>query len=269
MDKIENFNVQLPADYDGKDINIVLREGDAPQPVNLTKTSRTGTIFAVTAFVAFYYKTKLDPSSVEAIQALGGDVRKYEGPLVTFKRNFNPDKRELYIKFNQQPTVPNEGYVITGELKVNGDLDKWGLNSGKNYAPADAINHVRRMAHTFPSPEAAASMITLLRNLDVAFDTARTKQDDGRGNKQDSIKEEIRFRSQQIPDDMKILLPLYHATAAVNLNLQIELSRMPNNDVGISFWCLELETYIREKGESIMQDELQKLAGHFCIIEEI
>lgn len=249
---------ELNLNITGNGAALDIRHGKLLDQVQLSKVRVNGNIYAV----AEYIKKKFSNWFTDGKLNIEGT---YGPHLIKYTKNFAA--RELSIQFDEYPDHPITGAVINGSLKVNKELTDWNLNSSNFMTPASAIEFVQERAHHFGSVKEAQDLISLFRNFDVTFETVRQQANDGRGNMENAIKDAIKFKTGELPKELRIVLPLFAGTKSVTLNLEIELTRK-GNDAALAFYCLELETVLRDKAEEIISGEVDQFRGAFICIEQ-
>ncbi len=256
-------HLHIPPNWDGKSpIVIVNREGAALQEVQLKKVVEETNIYGPGNYIKKHYKDYL-PADDKTPAAI---IPKDQLPaILSFIRDFVD--RKFSININTHPHHPIDGANITGKLKVNEELTGWRLNEGMFMTPADAIKFIRQRAHHFGDLKAATEMIGLFRNFEVRFETVRKKADDTRGKIEDMLSDEIKFVTGEIPKNITITLPLFCGCPARTLSLEIELQRR-GNEASLAFYCMELETMIRQDAESIMVEQVRPFKDLFVCFEK-
>lgn len=232
--------------------------------VQLKKIVEITNIYGPAEYIMKHYGQHIATDEVDG-QKVYYPTAPLKPGIITFIRDFV--NRKLAIRFDELPQHPVDGVDIRGELQVNPELTGWGLNSGDFMSTKQAVEFVRKRAHHFGSIADAQALISLFRNFEVTFETARKKADDARGNVEDALKESIRFKSGELPKDLFITLPLFKGTPAKTLRLDIELERK-GNEAGLAFYCMELEDVLRKDAITIMDEQLKPFAGLFVVLEK-
>lgn len=251
-------HLYLPADsVQNGQITIVQRAGQALQEVQLKKVeAKSVSIYGPAQYIRKNYTDLLKQMPTDE-----GNFKAMIPGILYYKLAEADDT--YYIRFDEFPDHPINGAVIIGKMVVNPELTGWGLNSGQFMTPDTFVDFVRKRAHHFTSVKEAQDLVNLARNFEATFETIKTQKDDGRGNVEKQLKDQIKFSKDELPKQLRIVLPLFSGCPSVTLNLEIELTRK-GNEPCMAFYCLELETMKREQATSIMQDELQPFAN-FCV----
>lgn len=260
---MENKEVQLniPLGYDGFPINVTWREGQAEPVVILRKVILNTDINGPREYINKRYILPIEnsaPTPADAIFSLQPGIVKWRNDFAN---------RDIFVEFDEYPDHPINGAIVRGILKINEELTEWGLNSGTFMSPTSAIDFIRQRAHHFASVKEAQDLINLFRNFEVTFETVKAKNDDGRGNKNDALSDSIKFKTGELPQDLRIVLPLFDGTGSYTLNIEIELTRK-GNDAALAFYCLGLETAIRDHGNIILSEQLEGLGDLFVIVAD-
>lgn len=246
----EKVNITIPADYNGKPIQIELREGQAPMQldeVRETKVKRSGVITSAEEYALKVYarETNLQPGIVM----------------------YSLDPAKLYITLDEFPAHPHLGAIITGKAEINPEIKVWAINTQNTFSAKEVIAMIMKQAHNFNSKEEAKRLISLLRNFEATFTTEKKRADDRRGNVEDAFKQTIGIKQGEMPSIMNLNIPIFKGGTPVPITLEIELDQ-DDNDVVYSFYSLELESALRETAKEAILNSVDKLREIFVCIEE-
>lgn len=263
MEQTQELDLQALSNWDGKSpIVIINRTGQALPEVQLRKVIEATNIYGPGEFIRKHYKDYL-PKEEGGMPEI---IPQNQLPaIITFLRDYG--NRRFEITLDQFPDHPITGAKITGSLTVNQELTDWKLNEEDFMTMPNAINFIRKRAHHLGSLKAAADMVNLFRNFEVKFETARKKADDGRGNVAEALNDELKFVAGEVPKELFITLPIFNGCLPKTLRLEIELKRR-GNEVALAFYCLELETVLRNDAAEIMDKELLPFKDLFVLLEK-
>ncbi len=180
---------------------VVIRHGDAPKVVDPVKHSVFGTITAP----AEYLRTKhlLIPFTQECLHQM----------VVTVNR----DAR--LISFQGDPSNPLT-FEVNGRLNVSKDYEILGLNSGKEYSPADLAKLLKQNRHLFSSREELMVVISDLTSFKAEVNQQVTTANDGRGNKTNVVEQAVRTN---VPLSFLVNIPLFKGGPKQKLKVEVEL----------------------------------------------
>jgi hypothetical protein len=234
----ENINLTINGDVKNP-IEIVLREGEALKHQYPKKYVATGVITAPKDFI----KQIVDKAKV---------VVEY----------YYKDQK---IKLNADPTN-NEGAEIIGQIVVNPDLMAFGINKDRFFTSADLIKHTRKYAHCFSTPQEAKELIQTLQNFEVKFEQTHKKEDDRKGNTEDSVKNAIKFHKGEVKDKIQLLLPLFVGSPKVAFEVEVEIEKQGTAPV-FGFYSITMESINQQQVESLINEELKILKKDFTCIQ--
>ncbi len=234
----ENINLTINGEVKNP-IEIVLREGEAIKHQYAKKYSATGVITAPKDFI------KLIEDKTKSI------VEYYY--------------KDQKIKLFADPT-DNEGAEITGQISINPDLVAFGINKDRFFTSADLIKHVRKYAHCFSTPQEAKELIQTLQNFEVKFEQTHKKEDDRKGNTEDSVKNAIKFHKGEVKDKIQLLLPLFVGSPKVAFEVEVEIEKQGTAPV-FGFYSITMESINQEQVEILIDKELTALKKDFTCIQ--
>jgi hypothetical protein len=244
-------------------ITLVHRDGQALPEIQMKKVRSKTTIYGPREYISKVYAEVIAKRNASEAPADTWDVMP---GIMSYKAD--EANSVYYIRFDEFPDHPINGAVIDGNMVVNPELEGWRLNSGDFMTPDFAVDFIRKRAHHFGSVKEAQDLISLLRNIEVTFETTKKTADDGRGKIENALNDQLLFKRNELPKDMRITLPIFNGCPSVTLHLEIELKRK-GHDPALAFYCLELETMKREQAKAIMEEELAPFAGLFVQLQEI
>lgn len=232
---------------DGKPVEVVMREGDAPKINEPVKFSRKVCLGSIAEWVS---KKKF----AQAIEDRTGVVvfcQDPENPSVSFYENPN----------NVLATI------LDCYLNDNPDFNAFGINKEKIFTQKELERHTRKYAHCFENVEDAKSLINSLTNFEVRFEQVVSKSDDRSGNKENLDKEMLKLAKGELPKTLKLRMPLFKNTDPVSFEISVEVDRLNNNMPGFSFYSMDVELMKRNLATSLIKKEVEGLRSNFPCLE--
>lgn len=250
METESKLNITLPENWDpAKPLEIIHTTREEIPHLRRNNHKIIGVLASIVAWVA---ARTFKPSPAENKE------------IVVY--SINPDKP--FIKFYSDPTDPlGPEYEVSTELKLNPDLQAFGINSDRKFNRKELKNLVRRYAHLFPTTEECRDLMQKLDNFQAKFTTLVEKADDRAGNTKDLVQQAIEFTRGELPKVFNLLAPIYSNTTAVPLVLDIEVDKQGNEAV-FSFYCLEYEKVRVDQAAALILNQVNEVKDKFVCIEQ-
>lgn len=231
---------------------ITILEGKTLEQKPPEKIEISGDIRTVGFFIA---KRKalnpaVDPVGLAGLQGINPDRA-----IVTV------DKDHLSIELELDPE-DYYGTVVTGNLEMEPELIKFGIDSGKKYSQTELIKLLRRSKRFFFDSAAHEALLKAYMALDVKVTTdLKNDAPDNRGNRFNSFDKKI---TANIPEDFILNIPIFKGQDRKKFRVEIILD---STDGSTRFWLesVELEELIAIEGEAILNKELESCSDYVVI----
>jgi hypothetical protein len=238
MKEKENINLTINGEVKNP-IEIVLREGEAIKHQYPKKYVTTGVIGSP---VKFSSMVKNKEASVVEVYYIERKIKLFEDPT-------NTDSAE-----------------VVGQITTNPDLMAFGINKDTYFTSTQLIKHVRKYAHCFKTTAEAKALIETLQNFEVKFEQTHKKEDDRKGNSEESVKNAIKYHKGEVKTDLKLSLPLFVGADKVDFDVEIEIDRQGTTPV-FGFYSINMETIILEETEKLIDSQVEILEKEFTCIQ--
>lgn len=220
-------------------LEVILREGQAEPIVLPEKYLFTGTIQAPRIFS----KTIKDKS------------------LTVVEYSFA--EKKLTIKVNPTDKLAAE---VRGRIETNPDLLEFKINQDKYIDSKKLINHVRKYAHCFKTMDEAKELIKSLQNFEIKFEQTHVRNDDRKGNSEESVKNAIKYHKGEVKTLLELSMPLFVGAPKVDFTVEIEIDREGTTPV-FGFYSIDLEVLIRQQVEELIFAEVAELQSEFTCLQ--
>lgn len=179
-------------------------------------------------------------------------VRK-ASPLEAFVQYSRADMQITLIENESVPELQN---VITGSLKLDSDLQKFGINNNKIWSTSDLAQHLKMNRLFFEDREKAMIIVNELNKLRARVSTELEKDKDERGNKRALVDTKV---SSNVPEQFVLMMPVFVGFPPKKFMVDICMS---STDVGVQLWLEspELNEIVLGERDSIIEDQLAHLA---------
>lgn len=239
------LNVVVPKDYNGTPIEVVLREGDAPEALNPKEPERVvinGTIDA-----PFRWLEK----RVELIN------QKETNIIV------NRDKMGIALTIDETNYYQTE---INGILQASKEMQEFGINTEKKWEPIKLSQFFKMHRAFFKDKSENMSLVSTLKNFKakVNQDIERSKEENG--NRTDNYSQVV---DSNLPKSFKLNVPLFKGFA--NEEIEVEIyADVDGRDVSLSLVSAGANEAIEEYKNKVIDEQLdaiRAIAPDIVIIE--
>lgn len=239
------LNVVVPKDYNGTPIEVVLREGDAPEALNPKEPERVvinGTIDA-----PFRWLEK----RVELINQKATNI------IV------NRDKMGIALTIDETNYYQTE---INGILQASKEMQEFGINTEKKWELIKLSQFFKMHRAFFKDKSENMSLVSTLKNFKakVNQDIERSKEENG--NRTDTYSQVV---DSNLPKSFKLNVPLFKGFA--NEEIEVEIyADVDGRDVSLSLVSAGANEAIEEYKNKVIDEQLdaiRKIAPDIVIIE--
>lgn len=239
------INLVVPKDYNGKPIEVVLREGEAPVALDPKEPERVvinGTIDA-----PFRWLEK----RVELIN------QKETNIIV------NRDKMGLALTVDETSYYQTE---INGILQPSKEMLEFGINTGKNWKPIKLSRFLKMHRAFFTDKSQNMMLVSTLKSFKakVNQDIERSKEENG--SKVDNYSQVV---DSNLPKSFKLNIPLFKGFA--NEEIEVEIyADVDGRDVSLSLVSAGANEAIEEYKNKVIDEQLdaiRQIAPGIVIIE--
>ncbi|MCA5603821.1 hypothetical protein LA335_21345 [Bacteroides fragilis] len=239
------INLVVPKDYNGKPIEVVLREGEAPVALDPKEPERVvinGTIDA-----PFRWLEK----RVELIN------QKETNIIV------NRDKMGLALTVDETSYYQTE---INGILQPSKEMLEFGINTGKNWEPIKLSRFLKMHRAFFTDKSQNMMLVSTLKSFKakVNQDIERSKEENG--SKVDNYSQVV---DSNLPKSFKLNIPLFKGFA--NEEIEVEIyADVDGRDVSLSLVSAGANEAIEEYKNKVIDEQLdaiRQIAPGIVIVE--
>lgn len=239
------LNVVVPKDYNGTPIEVVLREGDAPEALNPKEPERVvinGTIDAT-----FRWLEK----RVELINQKATNI------IV------NRDKMGIALTIDETNYYQTE---INGILQASKEMQEFGINTEKKWEPIKLSQFFKMHRAFFKDKSENMSLVSTLKNFKakVNQDIERSKEENG--NRTDNYSQVV---DSNLPKSFKLNIPLFKGFSCEEIEVEI-YADVDGRDVSLSLVSAGANEAIEEYKNKVIDEQLdaiRKIAPDIVIIE--
>lgn len=238
------LNVTLPNGYNGLPIEVVLREGEAPEA--------------------------LDPKEPNIIVITG----TIDSPLRWIRqRSFDPKESNILVdrdNINIVLTIEEKNFyktTITGQLDLANKFREFGINFPKTWDPQKLSQFLKMNRAFFSDKTVNMTLVSDLKNFKAKIrqDVEQNQQENG--SKTDNFSQIV---DSNLPKSFKVNIPIFKGFPPVEIEIEI-YADVDGRDVSltlISPGAAELLEDYRNKVIDEQISEIQKIAPEIVIIEK-
>lgn len=204
--------------------------------------------------IHIYRGLKLEGLTIDAV------YEYLSKPLVHNKLNLRIEDLS-YVKFDYKSRTLGLCYdfrvenpdVVKSILKLDPDLEDFGINSGKSYSALEMGQFIRFRRHFFENKDVALILEKELRDFRATVDKKVNLSDDKRGNITASIAQTV---ISNLPLTFNILIPVFIGQPKTLVKLEIDINPMDLTCVLVS---PELKEFIDLESKVIIDEQLEKI----------
>lgn len=239
------INLVVPKDYNGKPIEVVLREGEAPvalDPKEPEKVVINGTIDA-----PFRWLEK----RVELINQKSTNI------IV------NRDKMGMALTIDETSYYQTE---INGILQASKEMQEFGINVEKKWDPIKLSKFIKMHRAFFTDKSQNMMLVSTLKNFKakVNQDIERSKEENG--SKVDNYSQVV---DSNLPKSFKLNIPLFKGFSCEEIEVEI-YADVDGRDVSLSLVSAGANEAIEEYKNKVIDEQLgviRQIAPDIVIIE--
>ncbi len=239
------LNVVVPKDYNGKPIEVVLREGQAPVALDPKEPERV--VISGTIDAPFRWLEK----RIELINQKATNI------IV------NRDKMGLALTIDETNYYQTE---INGILQVSKEMQEFGINVEKKWEPIKLSKFIKMHRAFFTDKSQNMMLVSTLKNFKakVNQDIERSKEENG--SKVDNYSQVV---DSNLPKSFKLNIPLFKGFACEEIEVEI-YADVDGRDVSLSLVSAGANEAIEEYKNKVIDEQLdaiRQIAPDIVIIE--
>ena len=239
------LNVVVPKDYNGTPIEVVLREGTAPEQLEIKEPERVmidGTIDAPYRWLE---------KRIDLINQKSSNI------IV------NRDKMGMILTINETNYYQD---VITGVLQPSKEMVEFGINTDKKWEPIKLSQFLKMHRAFFTDKSQNMMLVSTLKNFKakVNQDIERSKEENG--SKVDNYSLVV---DSNLPKSFKLNIPLFKGFACEEIEIEI-YADVDGRDVSLSLVSAGANEAIEEYKNKVIDEQLdaiRQIAPDIVIIE--
>jgi len=171
------------------------------------------------------------------------------------------DKGSLEFVLNENSEYSDN---IKGELKLNPDFLKFGINSGKSYTTLELAEMIKMNRFFFAETSVALKLISTLKDFKAKVDKAVEQRSDGRGNDRSLFEQAV---SSNVPESFNMHLPVFKGQEPKAFEVEISIN---GRDLSCSLISPQINDIINEVKNKAIDEQLEsikEIAPELAIIE--
>lgn len=239
------LNVIVPKDYNGAPIEVVLREGEAPELLEMKEPERV--VISGTIDTPFRWLEK----RIELINQKASNI------IV------NRDVMGIALTVDETNYYQSD---IRGELKTSKEMMEFGINTEKKWEPIKLSKFLKMHRAFFTDKSQNMMLVSTLKNFKakVNQDIERSKEENG--SKVDNYSQVV---DSNLPKSFKLNIPLFKGFA--NEEIEVEIyADVDGRDVSLSLVSAGANEAIEEYKNKVIDEQLdaiRQIAPDIVIIE--
>lgn len=230
------INVVVPKDYNGKAIEVVLREGKASEALDPKEPERI--IISGTIDAPFKWLEK----RIELINQKTANI------IV------NRDKMGLIL------TIDETNYYqtnISGVLQASKEMLEFGINTDKTWEPIKLSQFFKMHRAFFKDKSENMTLVSTLKNFKakVNQDIERSKEENG--SKTDNYSQVV---DSNLPKSFKLNVPMFKGFACEEIEVEI-YADVDGRDISLSLVSAGANEAIEEYKNKVIDEQIEAIKG--------
>ena len=239
------INLVVPKDYNGKPIEVVLREGEAPVALDPKEPERVVINGTIDAPIRWLEKR------VELINQKATNI------IV------NRDKMRMALTIDETSYYQTE---INGILQASKEMQEFGINVEKKWEPIKLSKFIKMHRAFFTDKSQNMMLVSTLKNFKakVNQDIERSKEENG--SKVDNYSQVV---DSNLPKSFKLNIPLFKGFACEEIEVEIDAD-VDGRDVSLSLVSAGANEAIEEYKNKVIDvqlDAIRQIAPDIVIVE--
>ena len=239
------INLVVPKDYNGKPIEVVLREGEAPVALDPKEPERVVINGTIDAPIRWLEKR------VELINQKATNI------IV------NRDKMRMALTIDETSYYQTE---INGILQASKEMQEFGINVEKKWEPIKLSKFIKMHRAFFTDKSQNMILVSILKNFKakVNQDIERSKEENG--SKVDNYSQVV---DSNLPKSFKLNIPLFKGFSCEEIEVEI-YADVDGRDVSLSLVSAGANEAIEEcknKVIDVQLDAIRQIAPDIVIVE--
>ncbi len=239
------INLVVPKDYNGKPIEVVLREGEAPVALDPKEPERVVINGTIDAPIRWLEKR------VELINQKATNI------IV------NRDKMRMALTIDETSYYQTE---INGILQASKEMQEFGINVEKKWEPIKLSKFIKMHRAFFTDKSQNMMLVSTLKNFKakVNQDIERSKEENG--SKVDNYSQVV---DSNLPKSFKLNIPLFKGFSCEEIEVEI-YADVDGRDVSLSLVSAGANEAIEEYKNKVIDvqlDVIRQIAPDIVIIE--
>lgn len=239
------INVVVPKDYNGKPIEVVLREGNAAEPLPIREPEIVSIIGTIDAPVCW--------------------LEKKVGLIDQKRANIQVDRDNGAIILTDREADYYTN-TITGQLLCSKEMQEFGVNTDKRWEPAKLSQFCKMHRAFFKDKTENMTLVSLLKNFKakVNQDIERSKEENG--SKTDNYSQVV---DSNLPKSFKLNIPIFKGFSQEEIEVEI-YADIDGRDVSLSLVSAGANETIEEYKNRVIDEQIEAIraiAPDLAIIE--
>ena len=240
-------NVIVPKDYNGKAIEVVIREGHASKVLDEqppVKIDITGTIDAPLRWL------------------------KQRISLIDQKKaNIRVNRSNMKILLTTEETDPLNGGSVMGVLKVSDEIQRFGINTSKKWIPIELSMFLKMNRAFFPDKSQNMQLVSDLKKFKAKIDSQLEQSKEENGSYSERYSQVV---DSNLPKSFKIRIPLFRGFQPEDIEIET-YADIDGRSVTLSLISAGANETMEEYKNKVIDEqlaEIEAIAPDLVIIEE-
>lgn len=219
---------------------LIIREGQAPQPINPkppVKTDITGTL----GTVAEYLSKRVN----------SGQFDEKECHIIV-------DREALSIKLIVNEFDEYKRGTVVGKLEAYGKFKEFGINTDKAWSPKELARVIKMNRSFFESKEEAMKLTTVLNNFTATVNQKVEKMATEKGDTTDNFSQVV---NSNLPESFFITMPIFKGSKKETFEVETVVAKIDGREVSFTLISPGANDTLEKIRDKAIDDELVKITS--------
>lgn len=234
----KGVNVVLPSDYNGYPIEVIMRNGDAPD------------------LLAPNYPVKTDLKGIIATPLGYLQQRVDTGQFDQKRCHIIVDRDKISITLIINEDIEETRGTISGSLSMHPKFEEFGINNGKVWTPVELGMFFKMNRAFFPDKAANMKLVHELTNFTATINNKIERQVKENGSNTDNFSQVV---NSNLPEKFTIQVPLFRGTPAETIEVET-FAKINGREVAFILLSPGANQIVEEIRDKVLDEQINQIS---------